>query len=136
LPVPPEPKARIALGLYREAVSVNSVPYEFLGYFKVINTRYDKGKTQQIPWINLTLPLLTDPAALKRLAELTSQCANVGEYLYYSGRCAVAHAWSDPVVDPDDPDDIMRLSSDMPVAKALAEYLIEHEYGLKWERSG
>jgi len=55
--------------------------------------------------------------------------------LYASGRCAVAHAFNDPVVDPDDPKDVFRLSADMPVAKALAEHLIEHEYRINWESS-
>jgi hypothetical protein len=134
LSIPQDPKARVALGLYREAVGVNSIPYEFLGYFKVINTRF-KSPDEQIAWINRTSPSLTERDAVTRISELSSIPGDVGRYLYGSGRCAVAHAWSDPVVDPDNPDDIIRLRSDMPVAKALAEYLIEQEYGVKWERS-
>ena len=47
--------------------------------------------------------------------------------LYESGRCAVAHAFADPLVDPDDLADLRRLSADLDVVRALAEYLIEHE---------
>jgi hypothetical protein len=127
-------KARIAMALYREAGSVRGTPYEFLAYFKVINTRYDKGPNQ-IAWINKTLPSLTDKEANKRLAELKATQSDIGNYLFASGRCAVAHAFNQPMVDPDDPADLFRLGADMPVAKALAEYLIEHEYGIKWESS-
>src|SRR5262249_49515501 len=37
LPDPPDPKAKLALALYREGLSVNLIPYQFLGFFKVIN---------------------------------------------------------------------------------------------------
>jgi hypothetical protein len=130
----PDLKARIALALYREAGSVRGTPYEFLGYFKVINTRYSSGP-DQIAWINRTIPLLVDKDAKRRVSDLSVSESDIGRYLYGSGRCAVAHAFNDPVVDPDDPEDIFRLSADMPVAKALAEYLIEQEYGIKWESS-
>src|SRR5262249_24114998 len=36
VPVPTEPKAKLALALYREGLSANLVPYQFLGFFKVI----------------------------------------------------------------------------------------------------
>jgi hypothetical protein len=127
-------KARIALALYREAGSVRGTPYEFLGYFKVINTRHSSG-ADQVAWINQAIPLLNDKDANKRVSELSASESDIGRYLYASGRCAVAHAFNDPVVDPDDPEDVFRLSADMPVAKALAEYLIEHEYGINWESS-
>jgi hypothetical protein len=130
----PDPKARIALALYREAGSVRGSPYEFLGYFKVINTRYRSGP-DQVSWINRTIPLLDDIDAKRRVSELTAAESDIGHYLYASGRCAVAHAFNDPVVDPDEPEDLFRLGADMPLAKALAEYLIEHEYGINWESS-
>ncbi len=131
---PSDPKARIALALYREAVSVQNTPYEFLGYFKIINVCYSTGR-DQITWINNTIPHLTDKKANDRISELPTPANDIGDYLYRSGRCAVAHASTSPVVDPDNPKDVFRLSADMPVARALAEYLIENELGIKWELS-
>jgi hypothetical protein len=55
----------------------------------------------------------------------------VGQYLYSSGRCAVAHAFNDPVVDPDDAADTLRLARDLPVVKALARRFVEVELGVK-----
>jgi len=54
---------------------------------------------------------------------------DVPRYLYASGRCAVAHAYADPLVDPDDISDLHRLSQDLYVIKAVAEHLIEVELG-------
>jgi hypothetical protein len=65
------------------------------------------------------------------LKELQKLHRDIGEYLYESGRCAVAHAFNEPLVDPDDPDDTWRLTADLPVIKALAEHLIESQVGVK-----
>ena len=131
---PSDPKARIAVALYREAISVNNVPYEFLGYFKIINVCY-RTPRNQINWINRTLPLLTDKKAKQRISELRRLESDIGKYLYESGRCAVAHGSAKRVIDPDNPADIFRLSADMPIARVFAEYLIEKELGVEWEQS-
>lgn len=130
LPETSDPKATLALALYREARSLNSIPYQFLGYFKIINILNRTGKEQK-NWINSTLPRLTDHRATGRLNELASRYTDIGEYLYESGRCAVAHAFDDPLVDPDKLEDNRRLAADLPVIKALAEHLIEQELGIK-----
>ncbi|MCH8149704.1 MAG: hypothetical protein IH987_17240 [Planctomycetes bacterium] len=131
---PSDSKARIALALYREALSVQNIPYEFLGYCKIINVCYHT-TSDQITWINKTLPQLTDRRARDRISELSAMENDIGDYLYHSGRCAVAHASTTRVVDPDNPDDVFRLSADMRVARALAEYLIENQLGITWELS-
>jgi len=74
-----------------------------------------------------TLPRLNDIPAQERLTTLQNVEPDVAQYLYESGRCAVAHAFADPLVDPDDLTDLRRLSADLDVVRALAEYLIEHE---------
>ena len=82
-------------------------------------------------WINATIDKLKDHQALTRLKMLKSEGEDVGQYLYQSGRCAVAHAFDEPLVDPEDSKDLERLTRDLPVIKALAEYLIECELGVK-----
>lgn len=126
---PSDPKAKLALALYREAASVHNTAYEFLGYFKIINILYSSGK-DQIAWINATLNQIKDRDALKRIAELQAHHSDLGDYLYSAGRCAVAHAFSTPTVDPDDPTDVFRLSADMPLLRALVEHLIEVHFGI------
>jgi hypothetical protein len=121
-------KQRLAVALYREATSLNSVPYQFLGYFKIINILYKLGP-EQIAWIRGTLPKLKSPAK-ERIKKLSQSVHDVATYLYESGRCAIAHAFSDPLVDPDDITHLHRLSADMDVARALAEYIIKYELGV------
>ena len=124
-------KARLALALYREALTVNSVPFSFLSYFKILNIfwkdRYDKGSNELIEGIRTMLPKLNDREAIDRIKQLTGSQWDIAKYLYESGRCAIAHAYSVPLVDPDDVADLRRLSQDIWVIKAIAEELIESE---------
>lgn len=126
---PDNPKARLAIAIYREAKSVRNTLYEFLSYFKIINIVHNNGPSQK-KWINDIIPHLSEKKALNRIDQLRPIESDIGSYLYESGRCAVAHAGVDPVVDPDNPNDFLRLSADMPVAQALAEYLMVNELGL------
>jgi hypothetical protein len=128
------PKAQLCLALYREAMNLNSKPFQFLGFFKIINALYEGGPDQKA-WVNNTLPLLNDHWARERLEELRKLHTDIGEYLFVSGRCAVAHAFNEPLVDPDDPEGTQRLDADLPVIKALAEHLIESQVGIKSART-
>jgi len=135
LPDPPDPRAKLALALYREGLSVNMMPYQFLGFFKVINIIRDKGKEQK-QWIRDNLQHITDKGALKRITEIQSTNTDIADYLYGSGRCAVAHAFDQMnAVNPDDPTDLIRLSEDLPVIQELARVAIEREFGIKSERA-
>jgi hypothetical protein len=133
-----DPRARLALALYREARTINSVPFAFLGYFKILNIfwqdKYDKkGQNRIIEGIRTTLPQVKDDLARERIEDLENRGENIPEYLYKLGRCAVAHAYAAPIVDPDNAQDLQRLSHDMEIIKAIAEFLIETE--LKVSRS-
>ena len=80
IPETDSPKALLALAFYREALNVNSTPYKFLGFFKIINILYGNGKSQ-IQWIKDTLPKLDDLSARERVAQLeTSQGGKVADY--------------------------------------------------------
>lgn len=130
VPDPANPRAKLALALYREAISVNLIPFQLLGFFKIINVIRNTAADQK-EWIRSALPEVHDADARKRLTHLADEHPDVASYLYTSGRCAVAHAFAKPVVNPDDPDDVRRLSADLPLLKALAEHAIERELGVK-----
>jgi len=131
-------KVQLALALYREGLTVNSLPCAFLSYFKILNMFWlDKtvtvnGKRENpiVDGIREVLPALADDLALDRLATLRAREPDVARYLYESGRCAIAHAYSDPIVDPDDISDLHRLSEDIHIVKAIAEHLIETQLGV------
>jgi hypothetical protein len=130
VPDPQDPKTRLALALYREAKSLESIPYKYLGFFKIINILYPNGAAQKA-WVNAHLPLLRSASAVERIRELAAQVPDSGAYMYESGRCAVAHAHGDPLIDPDDMEDSRRLSRDLPVLEELVQNLIENEMGVK-----
>jgi hypothetical protein len=124
----PDRKVRLALALFREGRTVNSVPFEFLSYFKILNIfwkdKWIQRRNAMIEGIRSTLPALSDELALRRLKALGSRESDIPKYLYESGRCAVAHAYADPIVDPDDVSELNRLSQDLRIVKAIAEHLI------------
>jgi hypothetical protein len=74
-----------------------------------------------------SLPEIAYELAGKRIQDLQSSEPDVPKYLYESGRCAISHAYSDPVADPDDASVLRRLSQDILVVKAIAVQLIESE---------
>ncbi|MGD0381954.1 MAG: methylamine utilization protein MauJ [Thermoguttaceae bacterium] len=134
LPDPSDPKAKLALALYREGLSVNLVPYKVLGFFKVINIICDKGSAQK-QWIRDSLQYVADKDAIARIATIQSTDPDVAKYLYESGRCAVAHAFDqNTVVNPDEPADLIRLRKDLPVIRELARIALEREFGVLSER--
>jgi hypothetical protein len=130
-------KARLALALFREGRTVNSGPFAFLSYFKILNIfwkdKWSQRKNAMIEGIRTILPALVDELALNRLRVLRTREPDIPQYLYESGRCAIAHANIDPIVDPDDVSDLRRLSDDLNIVKAIAEHLIANE--LKISRS-
>ncbi len=134
LPSTADAKVRLALALHREALGINNATYQFLSFYKIINVLF-KDCRRQIEWINASISSLTHERAVWRLNELKTEHANLGKYLYETGRCAIAHAYQDPLVDPDNPDDTYRLVADLPLIKALAVMLIEKELGVKTTRT-
>jgi len=134
LPRVSDPKAQLALALYREALCVNSVPYAFLGFAKVLNV-FLAGDVKTIKWINENLANVNGILERARIVQLQQEGTDIGKYLYVNGRCAVAHAYSDPLVDPDIPNDERRLLRDLPLIQSLAQLLIESELCIKTEKT-
>lgn len=129
IPNPQDEKARLALAFYRDGLSLDHIHYKFLSFFKIINMIKNRGDEQE-KWINIKLDRLSYDAKL-RIKDIQENAEDVGEYLYKSGRCAVAHAWAEPIADPDNPDDLERLRNDMILIKELAAVAIEEELGVQ-----
>jgi hypothetical protein len=129
LPIPQSEKAERALAVYREAMNVNSIPYSFLGFFKVLNILFSNGNSQK-NWISDNLGSIKYSCEKSRLIELQKTIPDVGVYLYEQGRCAVAHAFSNDIVNPDSYLDKKRLESDLCLMKAIAALCIEKEFGV------
>lgn len=130
LPNVPDDDAWLALALYREVLGVNSIAYRVLGFLKILNIHFHTGAAQK-KYINSAVPFLTDHLARKRLSELKALGTDVAAYLWESCRCAVAHASTKPLVNPDDIDDSRRLNSDFELIKSVAEHCIEFQLGVR-----
>jgi hypothetical protein len=128
LPDPSDPNARLALGFFREGMYLNHVAYQCLSYFKVLNI-FLRGGRAQIDWINANVSKVAEGDAKKRIASLAGE--DIGDYLYGSNRCAVTHAGGEPTADPENPEDMARLSDDLPLIKALAAIAVEEHFGVK-----
>jgi len=131
-------RVRWALAFYREGLSLEpyNVAYATLSFFKILNIVANTGRKQQA-WINANFSDFGSNShaqfeITRRRTELThSGVADIGEYLYASGRCAVAHAGTNPTVDPENPDDMERLSKYLALIRAMAAHVIEKELNVK-----
>jgi hypothetical protein len=129
LPSATDVSADLALGIFREGLSVNSVPFSFLSYFKVLNIAFSAGAPQK-DWINANIAKIWYQPAVDRIQELKKSESDIGAYLYHQGRCAVAHANGTPLVNPDSYGDKRRLELDLPLMKEVARLFIEQEFGV------
>ncbi|MEQ9115650.1 MAG: hypothetical protein RLN62_02530 [Rickettsiales bacterium] len=138
IPLPKAHKARLALALYREALINNNVFYKFLGFFKIINIRFDSS-IKQIEWINDHIKASLDklPEARDSFKYLkTIGISDYGNHLYEMGRCAIAHAYDkSKLVNPDEPRDKHRITETLLLIKVLAEHLIESEFKIQSDKT-
>lgn len=131
LPEPFDEKALLALALIREGRGLNHPAYAFLSFYRVLEVAIPDLKTRDA-WITAHVDLLRHHNAKEAVAALRgSGVLDIARHLYGSGRCAIAHAKQKPIIDPDDPRDTRRLSSELPIMAALAELAIERELGVE-----
>jgi len=135
LPAPDDGNTKLALAFYHEGTTLIHVhvPYSFLSFYKIINLVGGQRGAAQIAWMNERIPQIKGHGTAERLKKLQmDNIDDIGNYLYQSGRCAIAHAGDprNPIVDPHNVEDQKRLSADLPLIANLAEIAIE-EMGVK-----
>jgi hypothetical protein len=72
--------------------------------------------------------------AQQRLTELQKTEPDIGEYLWKEGRNAIAHANTDPILDPDISTDRTAAMRDADLMQGLAELFIQEELGVPSKR--
>jgi hypothetical protein len=131
LPEPSSEKALLALALMREGRGLNHPGYSFLAFARIVELAIGSGPKEQIAWINEQISRGLHHSAKEALDDLRAQSvADIGEHLYGSGRCAMAHAKREPIIDPDDPADARRLWAERPIMLELAQRAIEEKLGV------
>ena len=135
LPEVTDIKARLALGLMRDGRGLSHVAYSFLSFYRVLEVAVGRG--QAIPkWITKAAPRLPNGRGKDAISDLVdSGISDIAQHLYVSGRCAIAHAGNDPIVDPDNPSDTNRLYKEKPLVEELAELAIEEFLGVRMART-
>jgi hypothetical protein len=130
----PEPASRealLALALMREGRGLNHPAYAFLSFFRVLEVAFPDGKERK-KWVEANAGAVTGHRVKEAIDELKKKgITDIGTHLFESGRCAVAHASREPIVDPDNPDDYRRLFSEIPIVLALAQKAIEEKLGVE-----
>ena len=132
LPEPTDEKALLALALMREGRGLNHPGYSFLSFYRVLEVALGRGKKRQIEWINDQITHGLGHFSKNAIDGLRQQeIVDIGAHLYESGRCAIAHAAEEPIIDPDDPTDARRLWTERPLMLELAERAIEEKLGVE-----
>jgi hypothetical protein len=126
---PPDQKQKLALALYREGQNSNLPLYRLLSYYKIINIGFQDPK-DQMAWINDNLGKVHDEFGKRRRDHLSTTIPDIGNYLYVQGRTSIAHAYSDPIKDPDVPVDVLTAIQDAELMQSLARVFIEDELGV------
>jgi hypothetical protein len=130
LPEPADEKALLAMALLREGRGLNHPGYAFLSSYRVLDVALPDPKAQ-MAWIDANLDKLTHNAKQALTKLQNSDQSEIGKHLYASGRCAMARAAREPIVDPDDPTDLRRLAEEPPIIMELAELAIETILGVE-----
>lgn len=131
LPEVQDAKQAIALGLMREGRGLNHPAYAFLSFYRVLEAAMPDGKTRE-KWVAGNLDAIVDRGSQEALDRVrASGIEDVGAHLYKSGRMAIAHAQSDPIINPDDASDYDRIAGELPIMRGLAELAIERVLGIK-----
>lgn len=130
LPEVIDPKARLALALMREARGLKHIAYSFLTFWRILEVAVGKKRIQT--WAAGAIGRLTNRSAKEAIGKIQeSGVEDISKHLYVSGRCAVAHAGNNPIIDPDQPEDSWRLAREKPLVEALAVLAVEENLGVK-----
>ena len=114
-----------ALAFNREASSSSSIMYRFLNYYKIIELGNDVNQTKN--WIRKNIEDTYSGSHSEWLATKIRQGVDVAEYIYKTGRSAIAHARYNPdnrtkkIHNPDDPDDYKTTQELLYVVEELAK---------------
>lgn len=123
--LPTRKEKRLALALYREGLDYHNSFYAFLSLYKIFEIYFRKNTEAIKNWINNHVDKVRDPMSFRRLGEIRKINPDIGDYLYKSERCAVAHAQSAPIIDPDETEDYFNISKDRWLLQDLAKIFID-----------
>lgn len=131
LPVIADASGKLALALIREGRGLNHPSYSFLSFFRALEAAIPSTPARSA-WVTANIDRIDGHRAKDALDKLKASVpGDIGKHLTESGRHAIAHARSDPIINPDDPRDARRLEAERPIIEALAVLAIEDHLGIQ-----
>lgn len=137
---------RRALAIYREALNLqylNVTTFSVVGFYKIFEIKFD-GKGKKEYFYKLLYTMISDKIFVRRYLgplELKAMgfynlpsSEKLADFLFESGRNAVAHASHDPSIDPDDVSDIQKIWAASSILRAMSRRMISEELGVSTER--
>lgn len=118
----PTSRRWLALALYKEGINSQSVFYRFLNLWKVIELAVPD-KRARLDWINRSGAAL--PFHKERVAAILAANPDLAIYLDDSCRNAITHVFRRPIVNPDDPNDHLRISKDISLVTDLSRKAVD-----------
>jgi hypothetical protein len=112
----------LALALFREGVNSGSRFYAFLCYYKILDLPFKKNK-DRTEWINTVAPTLTREQ--DDLAKILTTTTDLEKYLRDERANAIKHVLHKPVLNPDDPKDEFKITTDLHIIQDLARLAIQ-----------
>jgi hypothetical protein len=81
--------------------------------------------------MDAALPTLSGSGVKEAKESITAQgVTDISKHLRDSGRCAIAHATSEPIINPDNPRDALRLYRELPLVREMAIRAVEERFGI------
>ncbi len=117
----------LALAFFKKGKNSNSVFYEYLNYWKVIEIAIPE-KANRWGWINSTAVKLVRP---EDIPSDLGTAKSIAEYLDYYCRSAIAHVFRKPYINPDNFDDSRRISKHVFLVEELARNAMQDVMGIK-----
>jgi hypothetical protein len=117
----------LALALFKEGRNANSVFYEYLNYWKVIEVAI-RDKDTRLAWINSNAARAVSPESIPTNLGTAN---SIAEYLDHHGRSAIAHVFRKPYINPDEIDDSLRISKAVFLVEQLAKLAMRDVMGIR-----
>jgi hypothetical protein len=130
LPEPSDQKVRLGLALMREGRALNHPAYAFLSFYRVLEVALPHPRKRE-EWVSAQIDAVKDQRVREVIESIGGDSTAVAVHLRKSSRHAIAHAASDPIINPDDPSDVRRLGSELSLMTTLAERAIEEILGVE-----
>lgn len=131
-PTEPEEETELALASFRQGISADLPIESVFHYFRVLELATGLQNTKLIPWLGDALQKLRSPEAAGSLKAMRLRYPELDlpKYLVDKVRNPVIHAKIPPIMNPDAPEVVERVSEVLPLLQGLASDAIARRLGL------